>query len=275
MKRILACLILFSLLGGVCLAEAPEAADPVRVTLTVGDLIIPAVLRDNEAAQDFLSKLPMTVTVSRGGVDFCGDIGEPLNYADSDFQDGFAYGDFMWMPDGNWFVFFTDEIEEYSHRHPWLVLGHMDEEWEALKEMRGTIEIEIARADRPVQENQILVQVGDQVKTATLADNDSAAAFKALLAQGPVTLSLHEYGGFEKVGPLGTALVTNDKHVNTVPGDIMLYQGNQVTVFYRANSWSYSALAHIDGADEENMREFLGNGNPEVTFKLLSFDGGI
>ena len=263
MKRILACLIVCCLLSSVALAEAPKETEPVHVTLTVGDLVIPAVLRDNEAARDLLSRLPCTVTVSRGSVDFCGEIGEPLNYAESDFQDGFEYGDFMWMPDGSWFLFFTDAAEEYSGRHPWLVLGHMDEAWEALKEMSGTIEIEIARAG-----NQILVQVGNQVRTATLADNESARAFRELLSRGPVTLALHEYGGFEKVGPLGTSLVTCDTHVNTVPGDIMLYQGNQVTVFYRANSWSYSVLAHIDNADEESMRAFLGSGDANVTFQL-------
>ncbi len=266
MKKWLVCLLALCLLGTTGFAEAADA--PARITLTVGDLVIPAVLNDNEAARDLLSRLPLAVTVSRGSVDFCGDIGQPLNYANDDFQEGFEYGDFMWMPDGNWFVFFTDEIEEYSHRHPWLVLGHMGEEWEALREMSGTIRIELDRADTPVQENQILVQVGDQTRTATLADNDSAAAFKALLTQGPVTLSLHEYGGFEKVGPLGTRITANDTYINTVPGDIMLYQGNQVTVFYRANGWRYSTLAHIDGADEEDMRTFLGNGDPEVSFSL-------
>ena len=60
---------------------------------------------------------------------------------------------------------------------------------------------------------------------------------------GPLTLSLHEYGGFEKVGPLGQSLPTEDRQITTRSGDIVLYQGNQLVLFYGSNSWSYTKLS--------------------------------
>jgi len=117
-------------------------------------------------------------------------------------------------------------------------------------------------------ENQILVQVGDHVRTATLNDNSSAEAFRELLAQGPVVIEMHDYGSFEKVGPLGTSIVRSDEYIATSPGDIILYLGNNVTIYYDVNSWDFTLLGHIDDATGENMREFLGNDNVTVTFSL-------
>ena len=115
---------------------------------------------------------------------------------------------------------------------------------------------------------KIQVTVNGQTRTATLIDNESAAAFYDLLLIGPVTVQMHDYGSFEKVGPLGTSIVRSDQDITTAPGDIILYLGNQVTIYYDVNRWDFTLLGHIDGATGENMREFLGKGNPSVTFSL-------
>lgn len=144
MKKFIFIIMVLILSFSMALAEEKEKA--VDITLTIGDTVIPAKLNHTVASNDLLSRLPYTVTVSRGSVDFCGDIGEPLHYSESDFQYGWQYGDFMWMPNGNWFVIFIDGIETYAKKN-WLVLGHMGPEWEAIKNMQGTIQIKIARAD--------------------------------------------------------------------------------------------------------------------------------
>ena len=64
--------------------------------------------------------------------------------------------------------------------------------------------------------------VNDQTRSATLSDNASAVAFYSLLLNGPVTIEMHDYGNFEKVGPLGTSIVRSDEHITTTPGDIIL-----------------------------------------------------
>ncbi len=115
---------------------------------------------------------------------------------------------------------------------------------------------------------KIRVLVGERERTATLADNASAAAFRGLLARGPLTIPMQDYGGFEKVGPLGTHIVRSDEDIAAVPGDIILYQGDKVTVYYGENRWTFTRLGHIDGAAGEDMRAFLGDADPAVTFSL-------
>ena len=102
----------------------------------------------------------------------------------------------------------------------------------------------------------------------TLEDNSATQALKDLLASGPFTVSLHEYGGFEQVGALPTSLPTEDRQVSTGPGDVVLYQGNQVSIMYGNNSWSYTPLGHIDGVSADELRSLLSAGNIEATFSL-------
>ena len=110
------------------------------------------------------------------------------------------------------------------------------------------------------------ITVGDHELTATFADNSSAEEFRELLAQGPVTVEMEDYGGFEKVGPLGTTLTRNDTQIITEPGDVILYQGNQITIYYDTNTWSFTRLARIN--DPTGLREKLGDGAVSVTFSL-------
>ena len=103
---------------------------------------------------------------------------------------------------------------------------------------------------------------------ATFAESSAADELAERLAEGPVTVSLHDYGGFEKVGPLPWSLPANDELVNGLSGDILLYQGNQVTIFYGSNSYSYTRLAHVDGATAESLRSAFGDGDVEATLTL-------
>ena len=136
-------------------------------------------------------------------------------------------------------------------------------------EVTGWLE-EIGLCAGETEENVMKIQitVGDKTRTATLSDNASAKAFYELLAEGPVTIDMHDYGSFEKVGPLGRSIVTSDERITTTPGDIILYQGNNVTIYYDVNTWNFTLLGHVDGATAENMKEFLGNGDPTVIFSL-------
>lgn len=116
------------------------------------------------------------------------------------------------------------------------------------------------------QAAKLKISVGEYELLATFEDNSSAEEFQALLAQGPVTVEMDDYGGFEKVGPLGTELTRNDTQITTEPGDVILYQGNQITIYYGTNSWSFTRLARID--DPADLQEKLGEGTVSVTFSL-------
>lgn len=115
-------------------------------------------------------------------------------------------------------------------------------------------------------EMQMNVQVGGSTFTATLEENEAVDALVDMMEQGPVTIQMSDYSGFEKVGPLGTSLPTSNQQTTTQAGDIVLYQGNQIVMFYGSNSWSYTRLGHID--DLTGWEEALGSGDVTVTFSL-------
>jgi hypothetical protein len=116
---------------------------------------------------------------------------------------------------------------------------------------------------------QISCDSGSHTLTATLADNSSALAFFELLEKAPVTIKMSDYGNFEKVGSLGTSLPRNDTHITTTAGDIILYQGNQITIYYDTNSWSFTRLGKIDGMTQAELKQILGKGDVTAVFNIL------
>ena len=118
------------------------------------------------------------------------------------------------------------------------------------------------------EETMIYAHIGDKTLTIKPESNSSARAFVELLQSGGLTVDMHDYGGFEKVGPLGTTLPTNDERITTEPGDVILYQGNQITIYYDTNTWSFTRLGKVQGMAPEEIRDALGNGDPTVVFSL-------
>lgn len=118
------------------------------------------------------------------------------------------------------------------------------------------------------EETMIYAHIGDKTLTIKPESNSSARAFVELLQSGGLTVDMHDYGGFEKVGPLGTTLPTNDERITTEPGDVILYQGNQITIYYDTNTWSFTRLGKVQGMAPEEIRDALGDGDPTVVFSL-------
>ena len=110
------------------------------------------------------------------------------------------------------------------------------------------------------------IEVNGSLFTATLADNAASDALADWVEEGPVTLELSDYAGFEKVGPLGRSLPASDSQTTTHAGDIVLYQGDQIVLFYGSNSWSYTRLGRID--DLTGWEDALGGGDVSVTLSL-------
>lgn len=110
------------------------------------------------------------------------------------------------------------------------------------------------------------VQVGDAVFSATLEENEAVASFVEMMRKNPVRIQMSDYSGFEKVGSLGTSLPASNSQTTTHAGDIVLYNGNQIVIFYGSNSWSYTRLGHVD--DLTGWEEALGSGDVTVTFSL-------
>lgn len=97
-------------------------------------------------------------------------------------------------------------------------------------------------------------------------DNESVIALEKL-AENSLTVKMSAYGGFEQVGALNTNLPRKDSQATTEPGDIMLYSGDQVVIFYGSNTWSYTRLGKITGKTVTEIETMLGNGNVTATLK--------
>ncbi|MCH5267399.1 MAG: Ig-like domain-containing protein [Lachnospiraceae bacterium] len=110
------------------------------------------------------------------------------------------------------------------------------------------------------------VQVGDKSFTATLEDNAATRELVEMMREAPISIDMNDYSGFEKVGPLGKSLTTDNQQTTTGPGDIVLYNGNQIVMFYGSNSWSYTRIGKID--DLSGWKDALGSGSITAVFSL-------
>lgn len=119
-----------------------------------------------------------------------------------------------------------------------------------------------------VSQMKIDIEAGGTHLTASFADSTAAKELAEKLKAEPVTVTLNEYGGFEKVGKLPWPLTRTDASTETGPGDIMLYQGDQMTIFYNSNSWSYTKLGYIDNITKEELKAILGESDITVTLSL-------
>ncbi len=117
-------------------------------------------------------------------------------------------------------------------------------------------------------ETQLILSVGDKKLTAVLEENSSAQALVELLKQGDISINMHDYANFEKVGSLPESLPRNDEQISTDYGDMILYQGNQFSIYYDKNSWNFTKLGHISNITQEELKAILGEGDVTVTLSL-------
>jgi hypothetical protein len=110
----------------------------------------------------------------------------------------------------------------------------------------------------------MMLRINDKEIAVRWEENESVEALKDLIQETPLTINMSMYGGFEQVGSLGTSLPRNDTQTTTQAGDIVLYSGNQIVVFYGSNSWSYTRLGHVELSAAE-MTELLSRENVIIT----------
>ena len=117
-----------------------------------------------------------------------------------------------------------------------------------------------------VEGTKMKIQIGDASFTATLEDNAAVRELIEMMKDEPITIDMNDYAGFEKVGSLGRSLTTDNHQTTTSAGDIVLYNGNQIVMFYGSNSWSYTRIGKID--DLSGWKEALGSGSMTAVFSL-------
>ena len=114
----------------------------------------------------------------------------------------------------------------------------------------------------------VKVKINDELFDVKLENNSATQELVKELKKGNVTVNPSEYGGFEKVGDLGFSLPTSDENIGTAPGDIVLYQGDKISLFYGSHSWSYTKLGKIDNVGSNKLKEVLGSGDVTLEFSL-------
>jgi hypothetical protein len=116
-----------------------------------------------------------------------------------------------------------------------------------------------------VYQTELNMMIGEIAVKVEWEDNESVSALKELVKDGPLVIQMSMYDDFEQVGSLGKSLPRDDAQTITKAGDIVLYSGNQIVVFYGSNSWAYTRLGHVTDKTAQEMTELLGNGNVTIT----------
>ena len=115
------------------------------------------------------------------------------------------------------------------------------------------------------EEKALRMAINDTEVTVDWEDNESVRALFDLCAEQPLVIEMSMYGGFEQVGSIGQSLPRSDSQTTTQAGDIVLYSGDQIVIFYGSNSWAYTRLGRITDQDAAGMAALLGNGNVTIT----------
>ncbi len=118
------------------------------------------------------------------------------------------------------------------------------------------------------EKNIVNIRIGDTVLSTTLVENSSVDALVDALSEGPLTVDMRDYGSMEKVGSLGMDFPRNDEQITTEAGDIILFQGSMLVIYYAPNSWNFTRLGKINNINAKELRDILGDGDVTVTLSL-------
>ena len=102
----------------------------------------------------------------------------------------------------------------------------------------------------------LTVKIGDTAVEVEWQDNEAVNALKELVKTSPLEIKMSMYGGFEQVGNLGKTLPNSDEKITTEAGDIVLYSGNQISVFYGSNTWDYTRLGRLRINPKPSLKTF-------------------
>lgn len=229
--------------AGSCLAQDSETGserspeDSTKITLTIGETVIPAILYNTPPARELMERLPVTVSLNRGPVDYCGGI-EPITYGEDDVQVGYRSGDLAYWTPGQDFVIFTETEESSSGEPTMVILGHISVDVEDVRDLGSTIEVTIALEKNEPNELEdktaMQIRVKTNGNTVVFDLNDSTAA-KALYAQLPLSITVENFSNNEKIFYPSEKLDTTDTPLakNIQAGTLAYYAPwGDVVMFY-------------------------------------------
>lgn len=116
--------------------------------------------------------------------------------------------------------------------------------------------------------NTMYITINEKTVSCKLVDNTSTQALLEKLSESDISYTAHDYGNFEKVGDIGISLPQNNESITTVPGDVILYQGDNICLYYDTNTWSFTRLGKIEGMTQDEIKAFLNAGGDNVVVRL-------
>lgn len=233
-----------------------------KATVKVGKKSFKAVLYDNETTKALEKKLPIKYKMS----DLNGN--EKYKYLSYDLPTKekkvrkIKAGDIMLYGDDCLVVFYKSFKTSYKYTKVGKITNT-----KGLKKAAGkgkvTVSISLKKQEpEGGQEENVKktmkLYINDQKVDVSWADNESVAKLRDLAEEKALEIRTSGYGGFEQVGPIGTRLPSSDVQMTTAPGDIVLYSGNQIVVFYGSNSWAYTKLGRIENISNDDLKKLLG-----------------
>ncbi len=248
------------------------------IRITSGDSSATFQLYDTEAAKGLYRQLPLKLELENfREAQWMFYPPEKLSVTDSEaYHDGKKGELSYYAPWGDVFMLYEDFYAGDEMHRLGVCLDGIDN----IAEMSGSVQISAETSENTdgnkqtpetntdMEENVMKITVGDTTFTATLADNSSAEALKEMLMKGPLTIDMSDYGNMEKVGPIGKNLPENNEQITTEAGDIILYLGNSLVIYYDTNTWNFTRLGKINDVTQAELKEALGNGDVIVTFSI-------
>lgn len=115
---------------------------------------------------------------------------------------------------------------------------------------------------------KIKLTVNNEQLIVNLDDNSSSQALVNSLQNGPQVVSMEDYASMEKVGNY-QKLPTNDKRITAKPGDLILYMGSALVLYYESNSWNFTKLGSVENKTQQELKTILGSGSVNIKFENL------
>ena len=247
------------------------AGTETKATVKVGKKSFNAVLYDNPTTKALLKKMPVKYRMS----DLNGN--EKYKYLSYDLPANekkvrkIKAGDIMLYGDDCLVVFYKSFKTKYKYTR----IGRITNT-KGLKKAagKGKVTVRIAKkgaadpAKEPEVGKELSMYINDSRVDVSWADNATVSKLRGLAGEKLIEIQMRRYGGFEQVGEIGKDLPRADVQMTTAPGDIVLYSGNQIVVFYGTNTWAYTRLGHIEGKTAEELEQILGKNDIKLTIKV-------
>ena len=261
--------------AGPCMAKN----NSTQINIEIGKKTFKATLYNNKTSSALLKKFPLSCKMS----ELNGN--EKYKYLSYELPTNkkkvkrIQAGDIMLYGSDCLVVFYKSHKTSYKYTK----VGHINNTSGLKKAVgKGKVKMKFTRIREQSNSNKtnpttapnqqankrLMLKIGDKKVDVSWEENESVGALMDMCKDSPLEIQMSMYGGFEQVGSLGTNLPRNDSQTTTSSGDIVLYSGNQIVVFYGSNSWSYTRLGHITDPDHEGMTELLSNGDVTITISM-------